>query len=533
MSYKLSPATSRLLDRHIKAQKKEINQSEEPVISVDEIAIRVASFYEKIRGIIDWKGENLLRRSAIERTLRRMILPKISLGENKQGENLVTELIRSGHFPNDTIPEKKIEEIEKVLDKYFFLLRNAPKKEEGSLNGYQWITSIAACEIEEVLSGTVKERELIEYMHSQMKDRIKIEGENFNEIPKEKRNLPLHIAIQKALFDLDEPIITYHLLKYIHPNWNTLKEEELEEISENLFKIKRKIEDYFTHPLTVKFLNLSKKYNTPYLLIGDILKENPKNIKEHFSDPQRLETLIKKSYKERERTLKSRLSRAAVYATLSIFITNVAALYLLEIPLAGLMDRPFPFEAMTVTILVPTLLMALLVISINPPPEKNLSKVLIETIKIVYKREKEDLYRVKESQKRGMISNLFINLVYFGSFAITLIFIIWGLTIANFPPLSYLIFIIFLSLISFAGMKIREGAKELHMIEEEETFFNAIFDIFAIPVIRTGKWLTLRWKKYNLISIFFSALIDMPFMTFVKFIEQWRRFLKEKKEDIY
>ena len=40
-------------------------------IHVDEVALKVAAFYEKIRTIIDWKEEHLMRRAAIIRKIKR------------------------------------------------------------------------------------------------------------------------------------------------------------------------------------------------------------------------------------------------------------------------------------------------------------------------------------------------------------------------------------------------------------------------------------------------------------------------------
>jgi hypothetical protein len=60
-----------------------------------------------------------------------------------------------------------------------------------------------------------------------------------------------------------------------------------------------------------------------------------------------------------------------------------------------------------------------------------------------------------------------------------------------------------------------------------------ILDLFALPLIQVGNWLTVHWRRYNIISALFNALIDMPFSVFVEFVEQWRYFLKEKKEKIH
>src|SRR4030042_6068874 len=90
-------------------------------LHVDEVISKVAAFYEKIRGIIEWKEEHLLRKSAIERILKRRLL----LVENTKGiaDPLVLELIRGGHFQNDMIPEAKIENVQRSLEKYNFILK--------------------------------------------------------------------------------------------------------------------------------------------------------------------------------------------------------------------------------------------------------------------------------------------------------------------------------------------------------------------------------------------------------------------------
>lgn len=120
--------------------------------------------------------------------------------------------------------------------------------------------------------------------------------------------------------------------------------------------------------------------------------------------------------------------------------------------------------------------------------------------------------------------------MYAISFVLSMSVIYWLLSLINFPPFSYIVFVIFLSLIAFAGVKIRERAKELHMMDQKDGFIATITDLLALPIILLGKWFTLRWKRYNIISAVFNALIDMPLSIFVEFIEQWRYFLQEKKE---
>ncbi len=498
-------------------------------IHVDEVASKVAAFYEKIRGIIDWKEEHLIKIGVIERSVRKRIIPKIGVKEEIKvdAESLVLELIRSGHFPNDKIEESKIAKIQTIINKYIYIIG----KHSENVQLIQWLSSILSCEIEEALTPSIKEKALMDFMYNKMKastflskDLIIKEG-----ITEEEKNIQIFINIQRALFDLDDSIIGYHLIKYKNPNWSELSDEELKVISLDIIKIKKDIDYDLDHPLKGKIGQLCNKYNTPYLILNDIILENPFEAENKIANPALLESLIKKYYEKRLTNMQSRMVRAGFYSTLSIFITNIASLLLIEMPVAKYFGQ-FSNTAYIVDIFVPTALMAILVLAIDQPPKGNLERVIMETIKISYNDEKKEIYEIKRFKKRGPIFNFFISLIYAVSFILSMSALYWSLSLINFPLFSYIVFIIFLSLIAFAGTKIRERAKELHMVDQKDGFIATITDLLALPIILLGKWLTLRWKRYNIISAVFNALIDMPLSIFVEFIEQWRYFLQEKKE---
>ena len=503
-------------------------------IHVDEVASRVASFYEKIRGIIDWREERLLRKTAIERILRR----RLFLG--KEGEkiasSLVHELIRGGHFPNDRIEESKIKEVQRLIEKYIFIIENSPSGQNNQkMQLYNWLSGIAACELEDILSPHLREKALIEYMYQLMKERIKVREKVFTigGIKEGEKNTQIYITVQQALFKLDESLITYHLLQKRYPNWSNLERDQLIAITENISLIWENIQKVLSHPLANKFYQICERYSTPYLLLGDIISEDPIKTQERISKPEVLEGLIRKSYNKRLKTLKSRLRRAAFYSTLSIFLTNILVLLAIEIPLVKYITGDFNFLSIGVDILGPTFLMAFLVLTIRPPKKGNLEQVVMEMMRIVYKRETKDVYEVKTSPKRSFLVNIIINLFYLISFCLSFSLIIFGLYKINFPPLSYLIFIAFISLIAFAGAKIRERSKELQVTPERGTFLGFLIDVISLPVLGLGKWLSAKWRKYNVLAVLFSSLIDLPFQAFVEFLEHWSFFLKEKKEKIH
>ncbi len=507
-------------------------------IHVDEVASRVASFYEKIRGIIDWKEEHLLKRSAIERSLRRRIFPQMNIGEGKRissripAESLVLELIRSGHFPNDKIEENKVADVQRVIDKYVKIINESPDGDDDSpIQFLQWVTSIAACEIEETLTPSLKERALMDFMYSRLKEYTFLSDDIKGEVAEEEKEIQIFINVQKALFDLDQSVISYHLIKHKYSSWTELSESDdrLGSVARNIHGIRKEIEAHLDHPLGGKVNQLCQKYNTPFLILGDIVSEDPSSAERVLSDPAGFETLIREKYAKRLNNLNSRLKRAAFYSTLSIFLTNIVSLLAVEIPLSRYLGQ-FTAMAYVIDILVPTGIMAFLVLTIPPPPKGNLERVVMETIKIAYGGKQKEAYEIKKFRKKGPVFSFVVSLIYLISFFVSIGFMVWALSKVDFPPFSYPIFVIFLSLIAFAGTKIREKAKELHMVDDKEGFLATVVDLFALPIILLGKWLTLRWKRYNIISVFFNALIDMPLSVFVEFLEQWRYFLKEKKE---
>ena len=535
----LSQPTLKLISRY-----QNWDQSIQPkegtsTIHVDEVASKMAAFYEKIRGIVDWKEEHLMRRTAIIRKLKRYFVNwELGNFNIEIAEPLILELIRGGHFPNDKIEEIKITEAQKIINKYIFILKNAPTIKSGreTLQFYNWILGVAACEIEECLSPFIKEKALIDYMFELMKERIKLNEEiiKIGGMKEEEKNIQIYIAVQQALFKLDTPIISYNLLKYRFPQWKNVTREWLAEFAKNIYNVWQRIEVDLSHPLGKKFYTICEKYDTPYLLLGDALsEENLEEVSKKITNPEILEGLIKKAYNKRLSTLKKRLFRAAFYSTLSIFLTNSLSLVVLEIPLAKLITGTFQPITILVDILGPTFLMFLLVVTIKPPSKSNLDYVILETMKIVYQRDKIDTYEIKIPKKRGLITRFIITIIYLLGACVTLGVIFWIFEFAGFPPTSVIINIIFVALIVFAGLAIRKRAEELTVEEKPTGFFSFLADILLLPVAGLGRWLSTKWKKYNAIAAFFNALIDMPFLVFVEFIERWRFFLKEKKEEIH
>ncbi len=536
----LSESTKKLIRQYEVAYQQENLKSDKTTIHVDEVALRVAAFYEQVRTIVDWKEEHLMRRAAIIRKLKRRFFDlelNNFTGVEDASESLVLELIRGGHFPNDKIEESKISDVQGLVDKYVFIMKNNPENKEGKagINFYNWLLEVAACEIEETLSPNIKETALVEYMFESMKEKIKISDAIFEHglLKSEEVNIHIYIATCQALLKFDNPMISYGILKFKYKDWTNADEMLISEISKNIFKMWQKIEKDLSHPLGDKFYAVCEKYDTPYLLMGDMLSESSASeTGREILEPPVLEKLIKKAYLKRLSTLKSRIFRAAVYSTISIFVTKILSLVILEILIEEAFGGGINFLILAADVLIPTLLMFLIVASVKRPSKNNVNIVIMETIKIAYKKKEADVYEIKTRRKRSFAVKAVLSLLYVLSSFITFGAIYYILNALNFPITSIIIDIIFIAIILFAGTAVAKRAQELTIEEEKENFLTFVSDIFFLPMQGLGRWISHKWKKYNAIAAFFNALIDMPFSAFVEFIERWRYFIKERKEEI-
>lgn len=502
---------------------------EESKIHVDYIASKVASFYEKIRSVVDYQEEHLLRKSAIERILKRRLITKRDGG--KIAKPLIYELIRAGHFPNDTIPEEKIKDLEIIVNKYILMLNHLPPSLKTKEELSDWVLGLASCEIEEKLAPPLEDEFLAEYMYKIMQERIVLKnGAGWSE---KEKDIQLFVAIQKALLRADKPLITYRLLKLYYPGWGEAPESLIIEVSQNLHSLKKTLEKQFVHLLAPKFFNLCNRYNTPFLILRDVILKYPKEIKEKIAKPESLEPLIEEAYQARYQRSKAKLRRAAVYSTISIFVTKMLLAFAIEVPLDIYVIKQFSYINLIVSVLFPPLLMFFIISTIKPPATGNAQKVMWEVMKIVYEGKKKEVYEVKPTKKRNWLLGGIIGLTYLITFLVSFGAIIWVLSQLNFGIISQIIFIAFICLLGFAGAKIRQRSKELSVEKEKESGLIFLMDFFFLPFVRVGKWLSARLTKVNLVILLLTFVWEAPFQIFVEFLENWSSFLKEKKEEIH
>ena len=543
-THHLSKNAHRYIDEHLEG----VHYEQQPVVTpleVDEFASKIAKMYEKVRRIIDWKEENIIRRTAIERILKRTLLSELSgLGQSsldaaKLTEPLVLEMMRSGYFAPGKVSKNKIPQAKNSLAKYIYILNHSPLAQKNNslrikerVNFFNWILEIAACEIEEILEPAFKENALINFMTTTLYRRTRVIPHG--KMTDEEVLVQIYIAVHRSLYSLDEPIIIYNLLKYYYPQWFEDNPQFIDDFSHNIQDIKIKMEADLEHKFGKEFFKLCDRYDAAFLILGDVMKEveTEIDVKDKLSQKPKLYELIETVYNRRRSTLKQRLYRSAIYSTLSIFVAGIVSFVVFEGPVAKLVGDGFSWFALFIDLAVPSALMFLLVITIKPPGEKNLIRVKEEVLKMMCSIADNEIYEVQLERKKNFLVSAIFSLISLvggavGAYGVFMIF-----KIAGVPWTSIYVDTINVAMVVFAAMVIRHRAQEL-TIQEEGGIMTMLLDFFYLPLARLGQWFSQKWKEYNIVSVFFSALIDSPFSMLIGLIEDWRSFLRDRRSEIH
>lgn len=520
-----------LLDNLYSADAKDriVKKEGEELIKVNIMTSAIAFMYEKIRTIVDYNEEHLLRKSAIFRILKRRFLEG---GDYfKTAENLIKELISAKYLENNKLPETKIIEVAQVIEKYDLLYTGIEDQKglKDALGLYNWILNIAACEIEEVIVPANKTKVLVRFMYEEIKARIEIVSHE--KISEEEENLQIFLAVNRSLVKSDKPMLEYLILKMWHSDWKNDYQLFLPQFIEQVYAIKDEINQQINHRLANKLLQFCRRYAMMMIILRDVIYDDFKNAQALTENPKLLESKIRAVCQDKYAETKSRLKTHILRAIIYVFLTKMLLALILEIPFDMYILHTFSWTAALVNVTFPPLLMVLIAITIRTPSSKN-TDVMIKGILNILEGDSGEIQYIREQKRRNWFVWSLLNFLYLLSFLIPFALIIYFLNYIQFSILSILLFVVFFSIVSFFGVRIRNSARELRVLKKKENIFGDLFDFFTLPFIRMGRFLSLNFSKINIFVFILDFLIEAPLKIILQGIEEWLAFFKEKKEDL-
>ncbi len=540
--------------------KKEKIDDDIPKIQVSSLVSRVAFFYEKVRNAIDYEEDHLIRKNAISRILRRQVVIEGVVKEFKSKEianHLLVELIRGGYLPNNTLPETKIKDIAIILEKYIRLkddlslkmnptlaLKTDINKAKDLLNKrnhlVHWLLEIAACEIEENLAPSLVKQIIVNNLFDVLLKNIKLPSD----LPyQDDLEIQIYLSIGRTYSKMDRDMLSFILFKYYNSEWAELREKEvldveddqkIRDIADRLEDVCAMVDKQLNHPLIKQIDKIVRVYALYYSILSETVENDPvKAYSELQTDEKKFIASIRKVCSEKYKKAKKRLWKRAGRSIIYIFFTKSIFVFAIELPAVKLFGEAVNWISLAINISFPAVLLFFIVLFMRLPGEDNTDKIVngIKEISFVGQEKKQPIV-LREPAKRNAIASVFFGLIYAASFCFSIYVIVKALDFFNFNWVSVIIFLFFLAFVSFFSIVVTKGIKDLIIVRRKENLLTFLVDLFYMPIIISGKWLSNSFSKINIFIFIFDFILEAPFKILVEVGEDWTKYVRERRENM-
>src|SRR3990167_3158250 len=417
-------------------------------IKVSEVLGSIARLYERIRTTVEYKGEHVLRRNAIERILKRLVWQEESVRTDvknrRVAESLLKELIWARYLPNNAVPKSIIDVVERTVDKYIYFLRNLDDLPSGisETKVRNWIWRVASSEIEDIVDPSYREL-YVQLMYDWFIDTFNWEEPGLDEHDKQ---IQIYLAIHRAFTKSDDSIMRYHLLLKEEPDWQNAERSEINKFILKFSDIYSEIEGHLNFTGRLALYRKIQRNAAAFDVFREIASKEKLKLRELINNKAKFEERVRNECDTKYKQMAKRVSTGIIRSIIYIFLTKVVFAMLIEIPYEVFMYGDVRYIPLAINMIIPPSMMWLIGFSIQVPGAKNTESIVTRLSSVLYKeRDKvKQIFSLRKLKRNTVLSTLF-GILY--SFIFITVFggITYVLTILNFSIFGILIFFMFLS----------------------------------------------------------------------------------------
>jgi hypothetical protein len=466
----------------------------------------LAGVYERARNALEYRADNLVRRAAIERILKRRML--LNRDPKSLTENLLTELRWARYLSLNEVGAAKRIELENILTKYTSLT--------SGLVPQEWVVKIASAEIEELFNLNTDYKQFTFFAFQALRQKINITDENLD--------LLVYFAVDKVYAGSDDEQIAYHILSLA----GVIPTKEKFEEAWKLFKLAR------THDALPRIIKFVRRQMPPLVLLRDVYFFAPSKFKENIAIEAKFKTNAGLVLENQIEQMSGRIATAGIRSVLYVFLTKMILAFGMEVPFEIFFYGRISKLPLALNLIFPPLLMWVTTTQIKLPSKKEKEALVNRTWYILQNfellnTEQDVLKDVEEESKKGVgyfVFSTLYSLFFVGIFA-GIIFILGKI---GYTIFSEIIFIFFLTIIAFFAYRISQITKIYSWkdIGSERTTF---MDILSLPILAIGSRLSQGLSKLNFLAFAFDFILEAPFKIILGFVDDWVQFLSVKKEE--
>lgn len=515
------------IDEYLKAKGSEPRAAAgEPVVSVSDAVSALSFYYEKIRNVMEYADDHLLRQMAIRRILGR----RSFFGQDAPqiATPLVRELVRSRYIPNNVLPMGMIKKVEDILSFYFAALVGLRKERLLTDKRQDWLLHMAACAIDELLVPMNAEEALVRVMADVLAPSLEKSAPSLDV---RVRKGQLLIACYRILLRPNIHRLQYFLLKQSFAVLLSETPQGIAGRAREVVDAMEKIAVAITYPLNGRLQRVFRRFRIPFIAMHTIVKRSGVSA---LADPGRLDEEVRKLCEKMYAMQRGRLVGRTIRAFIYIFLTKMVLGFSVEIPYDLFTVHHVKMQPLILNVVVPPVILAFISFTVRMPGSDNTNAIVQAVREIVYPETKQTIFVPEKISfvRRGTGLSIVFNILYGVLSAISIGLFAWILMKLDFNAVSGVILFFFLSLVMFFGITLRRMISDLIVVKKRERFLWLFIAQFFDPIMRLGQWLSFKIARINVLIFLFDILIELPFQAFVDITEEWFSFMKEKKEDL-
>jgi hypothetical protein len=506
-------------------EKEEIKNQTKTGINVNRFVSEIATWYEKFRNAMDYRDEEVVRRAAIERILKRRLF--FGGSGQKIATPLMRELLWARYFPESSISDEEIKRVGSVIDLYLKLREQLiARQQDVKINIDSLIYQLLSSRLELMLSKN-RDIELISnFIFHLLREKIIIKDDS-----PENRDIQVFIAVRKAFAKDDMAFLKFHLFEQY---FGVLTEENVHTVATNFAKGYKELEKQIHYPLKDRITSYVKKQLPPFLIFAEVLRKERGSIRTLINNATEFQKSIFAAAQIRYKSISSKVRTAIVRSVIFILLSKFVFAFSVEATYDNIVLGYIAWNSLIINIVSPPLIMVIASLFIRTPDNKNTKRIYDKVMSILHVDSPEldrPLVLSLKPDKRNPVLNFIFTILWWAAFIVSFGLVINILNRLKFSPASQGVFIFFVAIISFLTYRINQTANS-YTIPARQGFLAPIGDFLFMPIIKVGRRFTEGLSHINIFIYIFDYLIETPFKEIFGFLEKWFYFLQTKREEM-
>ena len=470
--------------------------------------------YEQLRNAAENAEEHVLLQRAVQRFFRRLFLTRDQKLIARSGEELAVELTHAGYLANDSITEQDVETINQVAVRYYDEYRRLEKAR--SPHAETWTLDVLAAEVESLLQPDEMLRVFIQFSYDHFLAELK-NGRIFDDQLPPESETALYVAIHKALVKSDPALIRLGLLMRFGQKPGDV----------HFAVVNEQIDKLFASDTTERLYRYVDRHGAALRVLRRMLEDRDDVGKLLASEDSFLSAYEAQAIEEYQ-TVAKRIDRGIVRSVIFLIITKILIGVAIEVPYDYVVEGHILWTPLLINLLLPPVYMVLLRATMTLPSRANTTRLASDMQRMLYEQpQSKKLLHRRATTQFGAAYDVAYGLAFllvFGGVA----FLLWRFF--QFSWLHLGIFFVFLSAASFLGFRLSRQIRELEAIDGNRNGVTALRDFIYMPFVITGRWISDKYSRVNLIAMTLDMLIELPLKTILRLVRQWGAFISSKQD---